>query len=238
MTSLRRILLATLAVALIAGITAVPASAQYGQYSNREQSLRFRAGLFQPDGDSAYWNDTADVFTSDPSEFEDTIVGVDYRMGLGEHLALLISASDYQGQERRNYLDYVDAAGGEIQHTATLDITTFTAGLVLRLAPRARISPYVGAGGGLYSWNLEERGQFIDFGSPGFDLFRADYKDDGDTFGYYVQAGVDVPLAAGWALFAEGRWHQADDTLSGDFEGFGKLDLSGKEITGGVSWTF
>ena len=235
MTPLRRTVLATLAVLLIAGVAAAPASAQY---YNREHTLRFRAGLFEPDGDSQYWDDAAGLFSGNASDFEDTLVGFDYRMGLSEHLALLISASDYSGEDHRTYLDFVDGAGNEIRHTASLDITSLTAGLVLRFAPRAAVQPYVGAGGGLYSWTLEERGRFIDFGTPGLDLFRADFQDDGDTFGYYLQAGLDIPLGAGWALFAEGRWHEADDELSGDFAGFGTLDLSGREISAGVSWTF
>jgi opacity protein-like surface antigen len=236
MTPLRSTALAALAAILIAGLAAGPASAQY---YDREHTLRFRAGLFEPDGESQYWDDTAGLFTGDASDFEDTLVGFDYRMSLGgEHLALLLSASDYSGEDHRTYLDFVDDTGGEIRHTASLDITSLTAGLVLRFAPHAAVSPYIGAGGGLYSWTLEERGRFIDFGSPGLDLFRSDFQDEGDTFGYYVQAGLDIPLGAGWALFAEGRWHEADDELSGDFEGLGTLDLSGREISAGASWTF
>jgi len=235
MTPFRRTILAALAVILIAGFAAGPASAQY---YGREHTLRFRVGLFQPDGESQYWDDAAGIFSGDASDFEDTLAGFDYRMGLGEHLALLISASDYSGEDHRTYLDYVDGTGAEIRHTASLDITSLTAGLVLRFAPNAAVQPYIGAGGGLYSWTLEERGRFIDFGSQNLDLFRADFQDEGDTFGYYLQAGLDVPLGAGWALFGEGRWHQADDELSGDFEGFGTLDLSGRELAAGVSWTF
>jgi hypothetical protein len=41
-----------------------------------------------------------------------------------------------------------------------------------------------------------------------------------------------------FAVFAEGRWHNAEDELSDDFEDFGDLDLSGRELTGGISWTF
>ena len=235
MTPLRRTAFAVLGVILIAGLTAAPASAQY---YNREHALRFRVGLFQPDGKSQYWDDTESLFSGDASDFEDTLGGIDYRMGLGDHLSLLISASDYSGQDHRTYLDYTDGVGDEIRHTASLDITSLTAGLVLRFAPNAAVSPYVGAGGGLYSWTLEERGRFIDFGTQNLDLFRDDFKDDGDTFGYYFQAGLEIPLGAGWALFAEGRWHQADDELSGDFDGLGKLDLSGREISAGASWTF
>lgn len=223
------------AALLLAAIIAVPASAQYG---GRDHTIRFRAGLFEPDGESAYWDDTATVFSGDPADLEDTIVGFDYRMGLGEHLALLVSASGFEGEDTRTYLDFVDFDGSEIRHRVNLDVTSLTAGLMLRFAPRAAVSPYIGAGGGIYSWELTESGRFIDFGSIDLDIFRDTFQDEGDTFGWYVQAGLEVPLAAGWALFAEGRWHDADDELSGDFEGFGDLDLSGREISAGASWTF
>ncbi|MGD2114132.1 MAG: hypothetical protein PVG07_03705, partial [Acidobacteriota bacterium] len=161
---------AALLAVLLAAVVAAPAAAQY---SHRDHTLRFRAGLFEPDGESAYWNDTAELFSGAPEDFEDTILGIDYRLGLGEHLALMISASGYEGQDTRNYLDFVDTLDREIRHEATLDVASFTAGLMLRFAPRAAVSPYVGAGGGIYAWELTERGRFIDFGTPDREIFRA-----------------------------------------------------------------
>lgn len=234
--SFRHFTSAAAAAGLLAVLFAAPASAQYGTV--RDHTLRVRAGLFEPDGESEYWEDTADLFTGAPEDFEDTLLGFDYRMGLGDHLALLVSASGYEGEDERHYLDFVDARGNEIFHDAQLDVTSLTAGLVLRLSPRKALSPYVGAGGGLYSWELSEVGDFIDFGSPGLDIFRAAFEDEGDTFGWYLQAGLEVNLAYGWGLFAEGRWHDAEDELGDDFEGFGDLDLSGREIAAGVAWTF
>ena len=48
--------------------------------------------------------------------------------------------------------------------------------------------------------------------------------------------GLQVPVSRRLSVFAEGRWTRVDDDLEGDFEDFGKIDLSGKEIAAGLSW--
>ena len=50
--------------------------------------------------------------------------------------------------------------------------------------------------------------------------------------------GIDVPLGSEIVLFAEARWDEAEDELSGDFADLGALDLSGREFSGGLSWRF
>lgn len=224
------------AVALLA--LAAPASAQFYGGDN---TLRFRGGLFEPDGESEYWEDTAVLFTSDAAELEDAILGFDYQRGLagGGRLSLLLSLSGFEGEEDREDRFFLEEPGGfPIEHRATLTVTSVTAGLSLNLAPRAPVQPYVGLGGGYYVWELEERGDFV-FEGPEFDeIFTERFVDDGATLGYYWLAGVEVPFGRNWGVFAEGRWHRAEDELGGDFEGFGDLDLSGREISAGFSWTF
>ena len=52
----------------------------------------------------------------------------------------------------------------------------------------------------------------------------------------YLLAGLEAPITRNVSLFAEGRWTKVEDTLKDDFEGFGKLDLSGRQLTAGISW--
>lgn len=232
----RTALVAAGAIALAAA-TAAPASAQY---DHRDHTLRFRGGLFAPDGDSQYWTDAEELFTGDASELEDAVVGIDYEMDLvGDgRLSLILSGSGYEGEDDREDRFFEDELGNPIVHTVTLDVASFTAGLKLDLIPNGPVRPYVGAGGGYYVWELEERGDFV-FSGPQFDeIFTETFKDDGATLGYYLLAGVEIPFNENWGIFAEGRWHNAEDDLSDDFEDFGKLDLSGREFSGGFSWTF
>lgn len=218
--------------AILLALAAAPAAAQ-------DQAFRVRLGLFTPDLDSEYYTDKERDFTGDLDDLEDMVGGVDYEHRFGERVSLLVSADLYEGQVDQSYRDFVDGFGDDIFHTTTLEIIPFTAGVKVELAPaRSPVKPYVGAGGGLYTWLLEESGDFIDFGSPGLDIFDTTLSAEGAVFGYYLQAGLDVPLGPYFSLFAEGRWDRAEDELGDDFEGFGDIDLSGRRVMGGLAWKF
>ncbi|HVS02580.1 MAG TPA: hypothetical protein VMT16_07405 [Thermoanaerobaculia bacterium] len=204
-----------------------------------QSSVRFRLGLLTPEGDSRYWDETALDFSGKPADFEDVVFGVDYLLELTPHAGLLLSLDHFEGEEDQRYLDFVDAFGAPIVHTTTLEITPLTAGLVLRLAPaRSPIAPYVGAGGGIYFWRLEEAGDFIDFSFADPEIFSDRFVAEGQTLGYYLLAGVEVPLGPYFSFLVEGRWDRADDDLGDDFQGLGELDLSGRRIYGGIAWRF
>ena len=49
---------------------------------------------------------------------------------------------------------------------------------------------------------------------------------------------MEIPLSNGLSIFAEGRWLRADDELDEDFEDFGTLDLSGRDMRAGIAWRF
>lgn len=230
--------IAMAAVGLV--LAASVAEAQtYRRYPG-DNALRFRVGMFTPEGESAYWADNARVFTGKAEDFDDIVLGADFRFGLGERLGLILSGDLYEGDQAQAYLDFVDARGADIFHTTTLDIGSLTAGLVFNILPRdSVVVPYVGVGGGFYFWTLREEGDFIDFGAPGGPtIFSALFEDDGETLGWYWLVGAEVPLGARWSLFAEARWQNVEDDLSGDFAGFGELDLSGRQISAGVAWRF
>lgn len=221
-------------------LAASAAEAQTYRRYGGDNALRFRVGMFTPEGESDYWTDNAQVFTGDASDFDDITIGGDFRFGLGERLGLVLSGDVYEGSEDQAYLDFEDSFGGDIFHSTTLDIASLTAGLVFNILPSdSAVVPYVGAGGGFYFWTLTEEGDFIDFGdSQGPTIFTDFFEDEGEALGWYWLVGLEVPLGAQWAVFAEGRWQTVEDELSGDFAGFGDIDLSGRQIAAGASWKF
>jgi hypothetical protein len=221
-------------VVAAAAVLVMPETA-HGQ----DHSLRFRLGLFTPDGDSRYWDDKRFDFTGEAGDFEDVMVGFDYMVGLGVRTLFMFSLDHYSSSLDQRYRDFVDELGRGIVHETSLEITPLTVAAVFDLAPsRSPIKPYAGIGGGLYFWRLREVGDFIDFGFEPPEIFFGRFEDSGQTLGYFFLLGVEVPLGPFFSFLAEGRWDRVDDRLSGDFDGLGTLDLSGRRLMGGISWRF
>jgi opacity protein-like surface antigen len=223
-------------------VLAMPASAQrYGRrYDNYggDGEFRVHVGSFRPTGSSEYWSSIRNDFTSsDPSDFEDASFGIDYLLPINDRMSVIFSGSWYEGTTTNAYRGFEDNFGDRIRHDTTLDIGSATVGLFFHLLPRsAAIQPYVAVGGGAYPWRLQERGDFIDFGTPNNAIFSSRLTSSSTAFGYYGLVGLEAPITRRVSIFAEGRWTKVDDNLKDDFEGFGKLDLSGREIAAGLSW--
>ncbi len=227
-----------LAMTALGILTALPASAQGNWRPGDFGSVRFRLGLFSPDGESQYWRDKFRDFTGSASSFEDTSFGVDYQWHANHNLSLMFGGSFFQGEATQAYRDWVDADGRDIRHVTTLDVNDLTAILVWQPFEHAAVSPYVGAGGGFLWWRLTESGDFIDFGDPDLAIVNTGFRSTGTTWETVLLAGLEVPLGYRWSFFAEGRWRDADDELGDSLAGLGTLDLSGVEYTGGFAYRF
>jgi hypothetical protein len=215
---------------------AAPAMAAIGP----DHSVRLRLGLFTPEGEGEYFEGKALDFTGEGEDLEDVVGGIDYLYHAGSRFRFVLSGDVFEGQTDQEYLDFEDNFGNPIVHTTTLEITSVTAGIQIPLAPEgAVVQPYLGAGGGVYTYRLEESGEFIDFGGN-LEIFDATLEAEGSVLGYYLLAGVEVPIGPYFSFIAEGRWDRAEDELEDDFDDpqFGTLDLSGRRIMGGVSWSF
>ena len=223
-------------------VLSMPAFAQrYSRrsYSERDGEFRIHLGAFRPDGNSQYWDDVQADFTGgDPKDLEGANFGIDYLLPLGsDRLSLMFSGSYYSGSNTLAYRGFEDNFGDRIRHDTNLDIGSATLGLVFHLAPsNAPIQPYIGAGGGAFPWRLEESGDFIGPG-PNLPIFTDRLTSSGTAFGYYFMGGLEAPITRRVSIFAEGRWTRVDADLNDDFEGFGKLDLGGREFAAGLSWS-
>ncbi|HEX2253112.1 MAG TPA: outer membrane beta-barrel protein [Thermoanaerobaculia bacterium] len=233
---MKTIAIRTLAL-LAALLISAPAWAQ-ARYVGTDNAFRVRLGLFEPEGDSQYWDDKQIDFTGEPADFENVSLGADFRLGLAPFASLLVSGDVYSGEEDQSYFDFVDDLGVPITHTTTLDIASVTGGVLLHGPRHWAVIPYAGAGGGFYFWSLEESGDFIDFFPSQPEIFSATFEDSGEAVGYYWMAGLEVPVGMRWSFFGEARWQQVEDELGGDFADLGDLDLSGRQISAGASWRF
>jgi opacity protein-like surface antigen len=223
-------------------VLSMPAFAQHysRRYAqNEDGEFRLRVGSFRPEGDSDYFRGIQNDFTnSDTSDFEGPDFGLDYLLPLNDRMSLMFSGSYFEGTTTGSYRNFEDNLNNRIRHDTTLDVGTATVGLVFHLLPRgSSIQPYIGAGGGAFPYRLQERGDFIDFGDPTNPIFSSRLSSRGTAFGYYGLVGLEAPITRSVSIFAEGRWTRAKVDLKDDFEGFGKLDLGGREISAGLSWS-
>jgi opacity protein-like surface antigen len=225
-------------------VLSMPAFAQGYRRSYNDNigdvELRVHAGSFRPDGNSEYWDSIRSDFTNtDKSDFENPSFGLDVILPLNERMGVIFSGSFYEGTATNSYRNFEDNFNHRITHDTTLDIGSATVGLLFHLVPKgSAVQPYIGVGGGAYPWRLQERGDFIDFETLSDPpIFHARLTSSGTAFGYYGLAGIDVPISRHVSIFAEGRWTRVKADLKDDFDGFGKLDLGGREIGAGLSFS-
>ena len=223
---------------------ALPALAQYPSrpYTGPrvpKNHLRVNVGYFTPNGGSDYWNDKELDFTGSPDDFANATVGVDYIRQLTERLGLLVTANFWEDDSNQSYRDYSDEFGTNITHTTTVSTNSLEVGLVYSFLPRqAVVIPYIGGAGGYYAWELQEAGDFIDFGAFPPQIFNDSFSSSGGTFGWSGIFGLEIPFGQKWSLLLEGRWQGVRAELDGDFQGFGTLDLSGANVRIGASYGF
>lgn len=214
------------------------------------RAVQFRMGLFQFDGESGFWDDTADVFTLAPSDFDDVLVGVSFVRSVSHQVEVGFNADFFGETVRSSYRDFVDSAGFSILHDTELSIVPvtvdvrFVPGGRFRERPGGRRVPkplfYVGVGAGFSFWEYEEFGDFLDFTFDPPEIFYDRFQDDGAALEIHALAGVEIPISRRTNLLIEGRVSSSDDDLGGDFSGLAEreIDLSGSAIYGGVSFAF
>jgi opacity protein-like surface antigen len=203
-----------------------------------DQFVEFRlwAGEFFPAAGGDFWNNNFSNFTGSRSDFQDVIGGGDFIFHFDRYNALMISASFYGSSADESYRGFLDQNNNPITHRTSFDISSGTAAYALFPAGTHNpVIPYLGAGIGLYGWRLHEGGDFIDF-SNNNTIFSGASRESGGAFGYFFLAGLEVPVSRHVALLVDGRYTVAHANLGGDFDGLGRLDLSGGQIVGGVAF--
>jgi len=233
----------TVAITLAAAIVFIwssSAEAQSGWRAGDAGSVRFGLGLFVPQADSSYWDEVFDVWTGDAGDFQDLVWQIDGTWMFSPTMGLQLGTSWYSGDTSQSYQDWTDADGGEVTHTTQLDTWDLTAAWVFKPGSGNPVRPYLGLGGGLTSWRLQEYGDFIDFGTAGPPpIITTWYEDSGTTWMVFALAGLEFYNRSNWSFFVEGRWKYAEASLGGDFGSLNQdLDLSGGVLAGGISFNF
>ena len=210
----------------------------------------FHIGYFEPDGDSELWKANERAFTQDTSDYGSVVFGGAFASHLSRHWDFQVTGEYYDTWDFESaYQDFSFTNGDEIEHDtrfieAPLDFS-------MKLLPFGRadfrgskrikvlrpIIPYLGGGGGAVYWDYREQGDFVDASNP-LDpvLFHGDFHGRGVAWSWHALAGIEVQFNQPFAMFFEGRYRWASDSLGSDFPGFDDFDLSGGSIRMGFSF--
>lgn len=165
-----------------------------------------------------------------------------YDWFLGNFINLSGGTSFYYDSTTVQDVDFVQLNGQPIFRDIRFEIVPLEASLHLLPAGRNQpVIPYVGGGFGIYYWRYEEIGDFVldRFGANPSIITGSAFSDGWDP-GWHVEGGVQVPVSRSIAIVGEAKYWQAHGHLDvrGFDPAFNPIDLSGAQISGGVSIWF
>lgn len=211
-------------------------------------SVSLRGGLAVPRAQSDVFTFTSEQLTVDRGDFKSFAMGIDLGMRVVDWTHLILSIDNSRAFHRSEFRDYIDNEDLPIEQATKFARLNFSLGIkqYVMSPGRAigkfawvptRLAPFVGAGAGAMRYTFHQYGDFVDFDD--LDVFSAQFESTGWTGTAHARAGVDYSLGSFAALTAQGRYDWAKAaTLSRDFLGFDRIDLTGFSTTVGFTIRF
>ena len=226
-------------VASVVTVSLLSADTAFAQ----QHLLNFNFGLFAVRGEDARVDGDAlvenrDIYLFDFDDFNTGSIGAEYLVSFGEYLEGGAGIGFSSRSVDTIYENFERPDGTEIEQTLKLRVVPMTA--TVRILPLGRsgpFQPYVGGGIGIYNWRYSETGDFIDFTSPGRQIFRESYTATGTSLGPVAVFGARFPIG-NVTIGGEARYQKAEGDLDErDFLG-PKIDLGGfhYSATVGFRW--
>jgi hypothetical protein len=238
--------------ALLAAFSPADALAQWSGdgflFKTPQWSVTLHAGVAVPRARSDVFTFTSEQLTVDRADFRSLALAVDLERRLIEGTHLVFSFDNANTSHDSEFRDYIDNDALPIEQTTKFSRVRATIGVkqylikpgqsIGRLAwVPARIAPFVGAGAGALRYKFHQIGDFVDFQT--MEVFEAQFHSTGWTGTAHGRGGVDLSLTPRTALTVQGRYDWAKGaTLSSDFLGFDKIDLTGFSTTVGLTVRF
>lgn len=208
-----------------------------------------RAGFGHANANSDIFSFTSRQLTLSKSDFSGFTIGSDFDFRVSPRLTLGLGIWYAGNSTPSEYRDFVDQDNLPIEQTTTFRRLPLTASLKFYLTPRgrsighfawipAKVTPYIGVGGGAMWYSFRQEGDFIDVGASDLPVFSDTFQSSGWTPEGHAMAGVDFSLTPRLVLTGEGRYTYAKAKMDEDFVGFDKIDLSGFAITAGLAIRF
>lgn len=244
---MRPALRSTLAALLILSPTAAFAQDGYLLEVPRA-SFTLRGGAALPSARDGVFDMFTRELTLEKSDFTAFSLGGDLAVRLSSRADAVLGVAVAKSTSSSEFRDWVDQDDKPIEQTTTLRRSPVTASLrvfpfergraVGKFAwvPSAAVLPYVGAGGGLMFYALEQHGDFVDFET--LEVYSDNMRSRGTTLTGHVMAGAEWWPSARFGVSGEARYSWAKATLNDSFSEFDRIDLQGMQWTAGISARF
>jgi hypothetical protein len=216
-----------------------------------EGSVAIRLGYDHATAGSDIFTDpaTAGELGLKKGDFSGFSGAVDLGVRMSDRFDFVLGTAYAGTSHGSKYLHYLDNNDQPIEQTTSFQRVPISGSVKMYLTPRGRsigkfawipnkVSPYLGAGGGLIWYRYRQAGDFVDFNTPDLRVFPATYESSAWTAEGHAFAGIDYSLNPRLALTAESRYTWARGPLSSDFSGFHRIDLSGISATAGLAVRF
>ena len=200
--------------------------------------LELRLGGFGPRGHSDLFSDVNELYAVRPRDFRGFTGGAEYSLGVGDHVELGFHLDGYERTVASSYRDYDRDDGSPIFQNLRLNVVPLGATVrFLPLGRQATVSPYVAAGGDVFFYKYQERGEFIDFFQDDLPVSVDAFVSEGAAPGFHVAGGLRVSVNHDLAVTGEVRYQQARTRMNDDFS-LNRIDLGGTSVTMGLLLRF
>ena len=225
-----------LAALLLAGPVAAQTQGNGFLFRQPVGTLGLRAGFAQPTASSDIFEFVTDELSLGKSDFASASFELDLAFRLFERLDVVFGSAYSGSDSQSDFRRFVDNNDLPIEQTTSFARVPVTASAKLYLMDRGRsvgryawipstFAPYIGAGGGAMWYRFRQEGDFINMDT--FEVFTDTFESEGWAPTAVAFAGVDVSLGPRFGVTGEGRYTWGKASMSSDFDGFEKIDLSG-----------
>lgn len=189
----------------------------------------------------------SDQLTVDKGDFRSAAFTAETGFALTPRLDAAVGVETGRKSLSSEYRHFIDNKGLPISQTTNLTQTNITGSIRFALLERGRsisryafvprtITPFVGAGGGLYFYRFRQAGDFVDFVTQ--KVFSDTFGSDGWSPSAHVAGGADIRLWRSMYLTTEGRYVWTHGDLGPDFVDFDGINLNGFRLSTGLSLFF
>ncbi len=241
----------TRTIALAAALLAGAAGAARAQHSGNgylfhapEVRISLRGGYAIAAARSDLFDFTVDELTLNKRDFSSYTVGGEVGVPVADRFEIVLDLGYSRANRGSEFRHFVDNKDLPIEQSLEFIRTPITANVRYYVAPPgravgklawipAKLTPWIGAGAGTMYYSFRQRGDFVDFETT--NVFYDDFESGGFTPVVQGIGGFDLTLTPSLALTTDARFLWARGRVSSDYSGFDKIDLSGAQVTVGLT---